>query len=365
MTTLTGFIAAVIEAGWGILNEASVWLIISFILAGLLYNYLDPKKFHRVLGNTSAGALFKASVSGMMLPICSCGVIPLGLGLYYSGAYLGPTLAFMCATPIINPAAVLLALGLLGPKIAVIYIVAGFIVPMLVGMVGNLFGGPELHLPPVDDSEQVCFEEQEVNWKEKLLGGIKWGISDMGVQVSKYVIWGMVLAGIITAATPVGFIQKYLGSPGLISIGGIAVLAALMYVCAVGHIPFIAALVAAGASPGVAITFLMAGAATNLPELVSICKLIGRRAAIIYFSCMVGMSILVGWLTNLILSPGFVPFFNLAKGQEAVGWANKLILVSPEPVRYICSAAIVGLFIYAYWPKLKSVFASREANYET
>jgi hypothetical protein len=64
--------------------------------------------FQRALGNKSVSALFKATVSGMLLPICSCGVIPLGLGLYYSGAYLGPVLAFMVATPIINPAAVIL-----------------------------------------------------------------------------------------------------------------------------------------------------------------------------------------------------------------------------------------------------------------
>ncbi|MDO7204721.1 permease [Paraclostridium bifermentans] len=51
----------------------------------------------------------------------------------------------------------------------------------------------------------------------------------------------------------------------------------MMYVCAVGHIPFIAALVASGASPGIAITFLIAGAATNLPELISMYKVIGRE----------------------------------------------------------------------------------------
>ncbi len=48
----------------------------------------------------------------MFLPICSCGVIPLGISMYYSGAYLGPVLAFMTSTPIINPIAVVLCLGL-------------------------------------------------------------------------------------------------------------------------------------------------------------------------------------------------------------------------------------------------------------
>ncbi len=76
----------------------------------------------------------------MLLPICSCGVIPLGLSLYYSGAYLGPTLAFIASTPIINPIAVFLSYGLLGPKIATIYLVVGFTVPLIIGAIGNKLG---------------------------------------------------------------------------------------------------------------------------------------------------------------------------------------------------------------------------------
>ena len=106
----------VILTALDILNGASVWLVISFVLAGLMHNLISPDRLQRMLGNRSISALIKATVSGMLLPICSCGVIPLGLGLYYSGAYLGPTLAFMTATPIINPAAVLLAYGFLGRR---------------------------------------------------------------------------------------------------------------------------------------------------------------------------------------------------------------------------------------------------------
>ena len=130
-----------------ILNGASVWLVISFVLAGLLHNLISPDGLQRMLGNRKISTLVKSTVSGMLLPICSCGVIPLGLGLYYSGAYLGPVLAFMTATPIINPAAVLLAYGFLGPQIATIYLVTGFVVPVLIGMVGNKLAGSEIHAP--------------------------------------------------------------------------------------------------------------------------------------------------------------------------------------------------------------------------
>ncbi len=110
-----------------------------------------------------------------------------------------------------------------------------------------------------------------------MIDGLKWSFGELALTISKYVVMGMVFAGFITTIFPNSIIQKYLGNPGLLSLGSIAILACVMYVCAVGHIPFIAALVASGASPGIAITFLIAGAATNLPELISMFKLIGKE----------------------------------------------------------------------------------------
>lgn len=347
-----------------ILNGASVWLIISFVLAGLMHNFISPDRLQRMLGNRSISALTKATASGMLLPICSCGVIPLGLGLYYSGAYLGPTLAFMTATPIINPAAVLLAYGFLGPQIATIYLVTGFVVPMLIGMIGNKLAGQEIHAPgmekPVDLAEMESGEQAGL--VQKLQTGLQWGFLDMGVSVSKYVCVGMLLAGLIIVLVPPAFIQEYLGNPGLISVAGIAVLGAIMYVCAVGHIPFIAALIASGATPGLAITFLMTGAATNLPELISMYKMIGRRTVLIYTSVLISTSFLVGYLTNFFLLPGFTPFFDLSKSRQTVGMANNLILAAPEPLRYLCTGMVLLLGVYALWPGFKRALARARAT---
>lgn len=338
-----------------ILNGASVWLIISFVLAGLMHNLISPDRLQRMLGNRRISTLAKATASGMLLPICSCGVIPLGLGLFYSGAYLGPTLAFMTATPIINPAAVLLAYGFLGPQIATIYLVTGFVVPMLIGIAGNKFAGPEIHAPGMEEPVELAELEtvEQTSLAQKLQTGLRWGFLDMGVSVSKYVCLGMILAGLIVVLAPPAFIQQYLGNPGLISVAGIAILGAIMYVCAVGHIPFIAALVATGAAPGLAITFLMTGAATNLPELISMYKLIGRRAVLIYSSVLIGSSFLVGYLTNLFLLPGFTPFFDLSKSRQTVGVANNIIFAAPEPLRYLCTAVVMLLGLYALWPGFK------------
>ena len=355
MSGLLNIAGQALAAALLFLNSSSVWLVLSFALAGLLHNILSPDRMQRMLGNRKVSSIWKAIASGLLLPICSCGVVPLSLGLYFSGAYLGPALAFMTACPIINPAAVLMAYGLLGPQLATCYLVTGLVSSFLIGLLGNVLAGPELRAPGMDiPVVQVTLDAVEtIPLQARLWSGLQWGFADLGVQVSKYIVPGILLAGLITAAVPSSTIQRYLGNPGLVSIGGIALIGAVMYVCAVGHIPFIAAMVASGAAPGVAVTFLMTGAATNLPELISIYNLIGRRAAVIYNVGVVGISLISGWLTNRLLMPGFVPYFNLSRSRQVIGLAGSITLTSPELVRYLCSLVVLGLCLYALWPGLR------------
>ncbi|WP_330654382.1 efflux transporter SaoE [Metaclostridioides mangenotii] len=335
------------------LNGSSGWLMISFVLAGVLHNVVTPERFQEHLGNKKVSSLLKSTISGMFLPICSCGVIPIGISMYYSGAYLGPMLAFMTSTPIINPIAVILCFGLLGPQITIIYIIAGFTLPMLVGFLGNTFAKDELYVVSSgDDSEKIDLEEERKGFFENLIDGMKWSFSELALTISKYVVVGMIMAGFITTILPSSIIQKYLGNPGMISMASITILACIMYVCAVGHIPFIAALVASGASPGVAITFLIAGAATNLPELISMYNVIGKRCVIIYTATLTIGSIIIGYITNLLLS-GNSNIVNSQADGPSVQLANSLFLNIPESITYICSIAIIIFCIIAIFPKMK------------
>lgn len=350
------FIKSVFSTALVMLNGSSSWLIFSFILAGILRDLLSPERFHKHLGNTKISSLIKVTVSGMLLPICSCGTIPLGLSMYYSGVYLGPVLAFMTASPIINPATVILSYGLLGKEITIIYFIVGFTLPMIIGIIANKFAGDELKLEGVE--EQIILSSNEEKEKktvmEKIKSGMNWAMNELATQVSKYVITGMILGGFIMTAFPDSYIQKYLGNPSLISLGNIAILATVMYVCAVGHIPFIAALVASGASPGVALTFLMAGASTNLPELISIYNAIGKKAAIMYGTIVTAAAFVVGYITNKILMPGFVPAINFDMAGKSLESVNKITMVFPEWVKYICSLIVILFFLKGFIPEAKS-----------
>ncbi|CEN84665.1 efflux transporter SaoE [Paraclostridium sordellii] len=349
------FFKDVLYSSISILNGASGWLIISFIIAGLLHNLISPQRFQRSLGNTKISSLLKSTVSGMLLPICSCGVIPIGISMYFSGAYLGPVLAFMTSTPIINPIAVILSLGLLGPDVTIIYVIAGFTIPMIVGILGNKLGGPELCINQDEDEEiAIELEEESLSITQKIIEGLKWSFSELALTISKYVVLGMLVAGFITTVFPSSIIQKYLGNPGVLSLGSIAILACIMYVCAVGHIPFIAALVASGASPGVAITFLIAGAATNLPELISMYKVIGKRTVAIYSITLTTCSLIVGYITNQLLM-GRASSINLEAKKESINIANTIMLNIPDSMKYLCSFIIFLFFLKAILPSIRKV----------
>lgn len=365
------FLFRILESSWNMLSSSSPWMILSFIVAGLLHEFLKPEKIQRTaIGSKRFSGIFYTTVSGMLIPICSCGTIPLGISMYYSGAYLGPTLAFMTSTPMINPLAIVLAFGLLGKEIGIIYVLTGFFAPLIIGIIANKFAGDELHIgmkkaemqnssaqnsteQEVKEPSMIQLEFEEPSFLDKLKSGMRWSLTELGVTISKYTVSGMLIAGLLFNIVPQSFIQDYLGQPGFVSLLGITVIAGLMYVCAVGHIPFIAALVASGASQGVAITFLMAGAATNIPELITILKVIGKRAMLMYFIMVVAISNVVGFIANKLLMPGFTPVLNFDQTQNTISYANKLIVTFPDWASWLCSAVLVCYALYSLYLAIK------------
>ncbi len=358
------FIQKILLSAWNMIEGASVWMMVSYTVAGVLHEYLTTERLQKSrVGTTHLSGIFWATITGMFIPICSCGSIPLGIGLYYSGAYLGPTLAFMTANPMINPIAVILSLGLLGKEITIIYVITGFVAPMIIGLIANRFAGDEMYLKRTEPEKQpikLSFDEKPSHI-ERILNGLRWSYTELAVTVSKYTVTGMLTAALIFGIVPQSAIQRYLGDPSMISMFGITVIAAFMYVCAVGHIPFIAALVASGAAPGVAITFLMAGAGTNLGELITIRKTIGKRAMIMYFFLMVIISNAVGYFANRIL-PNFKPVLDFDAATNGISYANHMLISVPEWVHVACTLVLIGYAAYAFYRELRKKAAARRAD---
>lgn len=320
---------AVALAATGMLMDAGFWVIVSLLLAGLLREFIDTGAMRAVMRRSGAGGVIGALGLGAVLPICSCGVVPLAAGFHLAGVRTAAVLTFTAATPVINPAAVLLALAFLGPQLTAVYVLFGLTAPLAVGYLterlapaGGSAAGPSPHCCAAAD----CCGSAPAPLSVRLYRGLRWALWELGPTLAIYLGAGILLAAVLTASVPAEWFGRYLGaSTSFAGLLLVALFGATIYVCAVAHIPVVAALLAAGAGPGAAIVFLVTGAATNLPELLALQRVLGRSTVLVYTGALVSLSIVTGWLVNLALS-GYRP---LLDPLDSLAWSDLAASVTP------------------------------------
>jgi hypothetical protein len=321
--------AELARTAWAILIESGAWVVLSLAVGGLVHEFLPTSPLRKVLNRPGLGATAGAVALGAVLPICSCGVVPLAVSLFRSGVRLAPVMAFAAATPVINPAAVVLSLGLLGPELTLAYVALGLTLPLLLGLVSERWGDRR---PPPRFAFRVqgrpASDTAPVSPGARITRGLRWGLLELGPSIGFYLVLGVLLAALLATVLPGEWMEDYLGGSSLLALLAAGLLGASIYVCAVAHIPMVATLLAAGAAPGVAIVFLVTGTATNLPELVTLYRTIGRRTVLIYSGGLVLGSLVAGLAVNAWLGADFQPTFDplasLALTEQAAGWQPRL-----------------------------------------
>ena len=92
---------------------------------------------------------------------------------------------------------------------------------------------------------------------------------------------------------------------------------------------------------------------TNIPELLTISRMIGKRAMIMYFTMVVIISNIVGYLTNRLLMPGFTPVLDYNQTQHTISYANKMIIGFPDWAQHISSVILICYAIFALYKYIK------------
>jgi len=355
-----------------IVLESAPWIVLSLLVGGLVHEFLPDSRLRKLLNRPGPTAMGGAVLLGGLLPICSCGVIPLAVSLYRSGVRLGPVMAFTAATPIINPAAVILSFALLGPQITFAYIILGITLPVLMGYLTQRWGEPYDASNSGSDSADAecntsadCCGEKLIaasNTMSRIKHGLAWGFFTLGPNIGFYLAIGIALAGLLNTFVPTDWMQTYLGNSSIVSLLVAALLGASIYVCAVAHIPLVAALLAAGAAPGAAIVFLVTGTATNLPELFTLYRTIGKRTVIIYTSVLILSSLLAGLLVNMWLMPGFEPDFDPLASLSLMDQSDNLWWTPSVIVKWGSSVVVFFLAGWGIIGYLKKLLIPRNIN---
>jgi uncharacterized membrane protein YraQ (UPF0718 family) len=317
---------------WQTVAEMSPYLLFGFFVAGALSVLISQRLVERHLGGGGVLPLVKASVFGIPLPLCSCGVIPVSMSLHRHGASKGATVSFLLSTPQTGIDSIFVTLSLLGPVFAVFRPLAALVTGLFGGALVDVFGNGDTADPPPEPCTDDCCKSTTV--RQRFTGGMKYGFVTLPRDIGKAMLVGLLIAAAISALVPDGFFAEKLGT----GIGAkllMMVLGIPVYVCATASVPVAAAMILKGLTPGAALVFLMTGPATNAAGLATIWKTLGRRTAILYLLAVAGCALAGGMLLD------YLAF------QVNVGVVAHHHEMLPPLVKYVSAVLLLALLAHA------------------
>lgn len=322
---------------WKVLGEMSPYLLFGFFVAGILSIFISPELIQKHLGKSGFKDVFKASLFGVPLPLCSCGVIPLGASLRRTGASKGATISFLISTPQTGIDSILVTYGLLGPVFAIVRPVVAFLSGLLAGTFVNVLIKETDLLKQAEPVKSMHKEGLNNIKKNKLVQALQYGFITIPKDIGKALIVGLLLAGIIAVIIPEDFFSGIFGS-GILAMIVIMLLSLPVYICSTSSVPIAAALILKGLSPGAALVLLIAGPAANAATISTVWKIMGKRVTFIYLSVMAFTAVGSGMLLDFIQADLFKNYH-----ISHAGW------MMPEIINNISAVILLGLLFYSFY----------------
>ncbi len=279
-----------------LINKMSPYLLLGFLLAGLMHAFVPSRLYRRYLGGSSFRSVVNAALLGVPLPLCSCGVIPTAMSLRKEGASKGAAVSFLIATPQTGVDSIIATYSLMGFPFALLRPIAALVTALIGGEMVNIFDEK--------DSESVGevapSEEKRLSFSQKIVAALRYAFVDMMQDIGRWLVVGLVVAGLITVFVPDSFFALFADN-SLLSMVIVLLFAMPMYLCATGSIPIAVVLMMKGLSPGTALVLLMAGPAVNAASMLVVGKVLGRRTLLLYLVSIVGGAMLFGLGVDYLL----------------------------------------------------------------
>lgn len=339
-------------------------LVPAFFIAGGISVFISQDSVMKYLGPLAKKwmSYSVASVSGSVLAVCSCTVLPLFSGIYMRGAGLGPATAFLYSGPAINVLAIIITARVLGPELGIARAVGAVVFSIIIGLLMHLIFRKEERMRTEKDAGMFerDVEQRRPIWKDivffaSMVGFLvfaNWArpIETTGIWAAifaaKWVIAGIFLALTLVSAfrwydgeelkewysstwdfalkilpllfggvLAAGFLLGRPGNEGIIPsqwvnslVGGnslganlfASVAGAFMYFATLTEVPILQGLIGAGMGNGPALALLLAGPALSLPSMLVIRSVIGTKKTIVYITLVVIMATISGMIFGAV-----------------------------------------------------------------
>jgi hypothetical protein len=319
----------ILREAWFVTAEMAPYLLLGFLVAGLLSVWISPRWLEAHVGGGGAGPVIKAALFGVPLPLCSCGVIPVGASARRGGASRAATASFLLATPQTGVDSIAVTYSILGPVVAVVRP----LVALATGILGGLAVAAVEHEGAPARANRVPERPDRPRGSGKRVRtALAYGFGTLPADIGKQLLVGVAIAGLLAAAVPRDYLAAYLGG-GTLSIFVLMAVGVPLYVCATASVPIAAGFIHLGVSPGAALAFLIAGPATNAAAITTIWRVLGRRTTAVYLLSVAISAVGGGLLLNLLLagSPHAIPPLesdgHLAHGPAWWGQLAAIVLV--------------------------------------
>jgi len=334
-------------------------LVPAMFIAGAITVFLDQQAVIRYLGPDAKKPLAYgvASVSGAILAVCSCTVLPIFKGIYKKGAGLGPAIAFLYSGPAINILAIVLSVKVFGMKLGLARVAGAIMFSVVIGILMALIfrkddekrtADARMFTKPEDKPQRTLMQMFVymgsmigilvfANWADSRGGSIawdaiyrvKWWITalcalllaytlirwftaedrkiwliatrDFSLQILPLLFAGVLLSGFLLgrpghdALIPSGWIAGVVGGNSLRANFIASFIGALMYFATLTEVPIVQGLLGAGMGEGPALALLLAGPSLSLPSILVIAGELGWTKTLVYVGLVISLSTLAGF----------------------------------------------------------------------
>ena len=351
---------------WYAREHVLLCLVPAFFIAGAISVFISQASVIKYFGAKANKILAYsvASISGTILAVCSCTVLPLFSGIYKRGAGIGPATAFLYSGPAINVLAIIMTARVLGWELGLARALGAVLFSVIIGILmhliflkeererkteGDLFAGDDDNNRSLIQNGLFFFSMVGflvfANWAKPQTGehglwnsiftlkwylsasflamlGIiifnwfkkdeltEWGSSSWGFakQIIPLLLIGVIIAGLLLGRPdqqgliPSWIIEKAVGGNSVLSNFFASIVGAFMYFATLTEVPILQGLIGAGMGKGPALALLLAGPALSLPNMLVIRGVLGTKKTIVYVTLVVVMATLSGIIFGTLVN---------------------------------------------------------------
>lgn len=303
------------EVVWYGLYSMGPYILLGIAASALIKTYKLDRRLWVVLNRGGVWIILLATFAGVFSPLCSCGVLPIVVTLIEAGSPLAPAMALLMASPVADPASIMVNYAALGTGLTVAKVAGAAFMGLFAGLATHLLAKAG-HVPgdvftgaarkTYCDAKVDPARPNAVPIDTALSGGkvafFFARAKDTTLLVGKYILLALVVQGVIETYVPANWIYSLAGGGGLRGIFSALVLGLPLPVNGLTAVPIVKGLMHSGRGMGdaAAVTFLMAGPVTSIPAMLALWGMFKKRVFVIYMAAGIAGSLIMGLFWMLV-----------------------------------------------------------------